>query len=305
MQVPDIELSELRYFHCVATSRSFAEGARRAHVSASTVSKAIKKLEEALGAVLLDRSSRQVALTEVGEIAFEHATRVLNSLHQLVDATDDALGRVRGDLHLGSTEEFAAAALPTTLSRLAQEHPELRVHTYLMGPDEVERRLLDGELDLGLVTGGAPPTTELTSEVLICSPERLVCGRYHPLFAQGHVEPEALAQFPFVVPRYFGEHEAGDRYPSDGPARTIGATVELVQMAVQMVLEGEFLAYLPEVMIRCQLNHDELRTVECLSVVQQTELHAWQRPGISTRNRVVLAALRSALEESLERECPV
>ncbi|MEM9456151.1 MAG: LysR family transcriptional regulator [Myxococcota bacterium] len=305
MQVPDIELSELRYFHCVATSRSFAEGARRAHVSASTVSKAIKKLEEALGAVLLDRSSRQVALTEVGEIAFEHATRVLGSLHQLVNATDDALGRVRGDLHLGSTEEFAADALPRTLSRLAQEHPELRVHTYLMGPQEVERRLLEGELDLGLVTGVAPVAAELESEVLLCSPERLICGRQHPLFAAGQVDPEALVQFPFVVPRYFGEHTPGDRYPKGGPPRTIGATVELVQMAVQMVLEGHFLAYLPEVMIRCQLNHDELRPVECLRTTHQTELSAWRRPGVSTRNRVVLTALRSALEESLQRECPV
>jgi len=305
MQLPDIELSELRYFHCVATARSFAEGARRAHVSASTVSKAIKKLEETLGVVLLDRSSRHVALTEAGEAVLARAGTVLDSICQLSEAADDASGRVRGDLQVGCTEEFAAHALHLALARLARVHAELRVHTYLMGPHEIERRLLDGELDLGLVFGGVTVAEDLRSEVLICSPISLVCGRGHPLHERGAVKAEALREHPFVVPRFFGERGSGDHYPAAGPPRTIGATVELVQMAIQMVVEGGFLAYLPDVMIRCQLNHGELVRLEGLPSGDETELCAWQRPGASTRTRTLIAAVELALRETLRLECVI
>ena len=72
-----------------------------------------------------------------------------------------------------------------------------------------------------------------------------------------------------------------------------------------MVMDGEFLAYLPDVMIRNQLDHGELRRLDVLPESPPTALSAWRRAGTSTRNQVVLTALRRALEESLDLECSV
>ena len=306
MRLPNIELNELRYFHCVATAGSFAEGARRAHVSPPAVSKAIKRLEETLDTTLFDRSGRKVALTPTGEVLLAHATRVLEAMQQLGSAVDDAQGVVRGTLSVGCTEEFAAHALPLALVRIAQRHPDLKVRTYLMGPVEMARHLLDGALDVGLVPGRDGISDDLEVIELMPSPVSVVCGRGHPLFEAGKVAMAETEVHPFVVPEFFAQSGARDPYPAEAPPRTVGATVELVNMAIQMVVEGGFLGCFPDVMIRCQLNHEEVRAVDGFGSLPDTELAAICRAGTQPLPSVqqLLDELRQALQETLTAPCP-
>ncbi len=306
MKLPDVELSELRYFYSVARAGSFAAGARRAHVSAPAVSKAIKKLEESLGAELFDRSGRKVSLTPAGEVLLVHVMTVLESLEQLGSAVASADDTLRGEVSVGTSEEFAAHALPLALVRLASDHPSLLVRTYLMGPEEMGRRLLDGDLDVGLTTARTDVPDSLRVSSLIESPMSVVCGRAHPLFGRPDVQPAALSGFPFVVPQFFGQQTPADGYPADAQPRVVGASAELVQMAIQMAVEGAFLGYFPDVMIRCQLNHRELWRLPGPAAAA-VELLAVRRPLAAHRAAVdaLLDQLRVALAETLDLECTI
>lgn len=307
MYLPNIELAELRYFYAVATAGSFAEGARQAHVSAPAVSKAIKKLEHALGAEVFDRSGRRVALTPAGEVLVEHAKGVLEAMSALSSAVDDVQGTVAGDIHVACTEEFAARALPMAIVAVAQAHPKLCVRTYLMGPDEIGRRLTDGDLDLGLVPGRRFVADHLVAIPLTESPASIVCGRHHPLYGERSVALDTMLEHAFVVPEFFGHGVPRDGWPADAPPRKLGATVELVQMAIQIVAEGRLLGCFPDVMIRCELNHDELSRIDGGIAVPATELVAVRRADGPRRTavRTLLDAVKVALADALSSECAI
>ena len=91
-----MELTELRYFYNVATTRSFSKGARLSYVSPPAISKAIKKLEEALDAQLLVRTTRRVNLTDRGEILLNHCRTVFEQIDTMRRDLDDADGSIRG-----------------------------------------------------------------------------------------------------------------------------------------------------------------------------------------------------------------
>lgn len=300
------ELSELRYFFHVATTRSFAEGAKRAHVSAPTISKAVKRLEDGLGTQLLHRTTRKVSLTDTGEIVLAYCRRVLGDLDAMQFELDDAEHNLRGEIRIGSMEAFSSYALPRAISRLTRRYPDLVPQTFMMGPTALEQHLLDGKIDIGLCVGGNL-IQHVDKEVLIESPGSLVCGRGHPLYERGTIRVEDLERHAFVVPRFFGrEHLPGvDQFPEDRYARKIGATVEMLQMAVELVVDGRFLGYFPDVGIRCQLNHGELRRLEGLELGTSFELCALVAPGIRPKAAVreLLCTLRDTLGEALSIEC--
>lgn len=301
MRIPDVELGELRYFHAVASAGSFAEGARRSHVSAPAVSKAIKKLEERLNVELFDRSGRKVALTSAGSVMLQKTTEVLEALEQLGGAVMATHTELRGELRIGTTEAFAAHALPVALARLVRAHPGLVPQTFLMAPALVERRLLEGDLDVGLISRRRSHPDGLRVESLVRSPTSIVCGVGHPLYGSERVDAEALQDHAFVTSRFFGQPESA---AAKVPGR-IGATVEMLQMAIQMVGEGSLLGVFPDVMIRCQLNHGELHRIPSTDPLPELELVALTRPSSASHPaaEALLSVLEPALEESLERHC--
>lgn len=306
MRLPDVELSELRYFHAVAQAGSFAEGARRAHVSPPAVSKAIKKLEQALGAALFDRSGRRIELTPTGRVLREHVDRVLGALEDLGTAAEESRGQVCGQLRVGTSQEFAAHALPLAIVRMQEAHPALEVQTFLLGPAEVATHLRAGDLDVGLRCGRDQIPDDLRIRSLAHSPTSTVCGVGHPLYDAEEVDDRALQASPFVALRFFGQAETRAPDPPGAPPRCIGATVDLLQMGIQMVTDGGFLGHFPDVMIRCQLNHGELRRVPG-APTGRAELVAITRPTAAARRatEVFLEHLRAALGESLSRECAI
>lgn len=301
------ELTDLRYFYHVATSRSFAEGARRSFVSAPAVSKAIKKLEEELGTTLLHRTTRRVTVTEPGELLLSHCRRLFEELGSLVDELAAGEGCVRGPLRVGSTEPFVAYALPRALAQLISEHPEVTPRTFNMSPAQMEEQLLRGAIDVGLAVGRERPHEHLSSHLLAESPTSLVCGPGHPLFDAGELDPDDLINHPFVVPRFFGREylPAGDHFPEDRYPRRIGATVELMQLAIQMVMEGAFLGVFPNVAIRCQLNHGELRALRGLELGPPVQLRALLRKKGKPKRAValLLERLERTIVEALRLEC--
>ena len=112
-------LTELRYIVAVARERHFGRAAEACHVSQPTLSVAIKKLEEELGAQIFERTSAEVAMTALGILIVEQAQRVLeesNALRHLAKHGQDPLS---GPLRLGAIYTVAPYLLPS-LVRVAR-----------------------------------------------------------------------------------------------------------------------------------------------------------------------------------------
>src|SRR6266704_2614875 len=101
-----MELTHLRYFGHVAEALSFGRGARLAHVTPPAISKAIKNLEDEIGAPLFERTTRKVALTDAGRVLLARCRRVLAEVEGIRRDLDEARSTIGGELRIGANEVF-------------------------------------------------------------------------------------------------------------------------------------------------------------------------------------------------------
>jgi DNA-binding transcriptional LysR family regulator len=117
-------LDEINAFAAVADARSFTQGARRLGVSAAQVSKLVARLENRLGARLLNRTTRDVSLTDTGRAFLERARQLLEDFQALESSVSEQ-GGPRGTLRLSTPVTFGAAQLTPALLDFAAAYPEV------------------------------------------------------------------------------------------------------------------------------------------------------------------------------------
>ena len=120
-----LDLDLLRSFVSVVDAGGFTRAGERVHRTQSTVSQQIRRLEETLGRVLLNRTGKHATPTEEGERLLSYARRIL----ALAEEARDVVARPGSDgvVRLGIPEDFAANRLTRLLSRFARSRPRLRL----------------------------------------------------------------------------------------------------------------------------------------------------------------------------------
>ncbi|MGF0537158.1 LysR family transcriptional regulator [Agrobacterium sp. ES01] len=178
-------LGDLEVFAQVIATGSMSTAARELGLSPAVVSKRIKRLEERLGTRLLQRTTRQISLTEAGQGFHE---RVIAVLAGLEDAEAFAAGRsseVRGTLKVSAPTSFGRMHVAPHLKAFMERHPELTIHLVLS--DEFTD-IVGGGFDLAIRIG------ELTDSSLVArklaSVRRVLCAA--PDYIASYGEPANL-----------------------------------------------------------------------------------------------------------------
>jgi len=146
---PSIELRHLRYFVVVSEELHFRRAAERLHIAQPPLSQAIRKLEQELGVVLLERTSRAVSLTPAGRVFFDEAREVLARFDRAVTEARRA-GGVGPDLRVGCTPYLPIDRMLLFLNALGTNEPGARPQVKHALPVEQVRCLRSDELDLGV-----------------------------------------------------------------------------------------------------------------------------------------------------------
>ncbi|MBS1878608.1 MAG: LysR family transcriptional regulator [Actinobacteria bacterium] len=146
-----MELRQLRYFIAVAEEGSFTVAARRLHVAQPGVSAQVRKLEEELGAPLLDRSDRAVRLTEAGTAVLAEARAAIAATEAAQGAVDDVVGLRRGRVRVGSVPSCPVADLPELLADFHRRFPEVEISLAEGNGEDLMRAIEAGRLDLAVV----------------------------------------------------------------------------------------------------------------------------------------------------------
>lgn len=183
---PNRDLNDVLAFTAVADSGSFTRAAERLGWPKSSVSHRVARLEQCLGARLLERSTRRLRLTEVGARFHEHAQRVLLELDQAAATVESFRSRPQGLLRISASVVLGQALLPAMLVEFATLHPEVRLFV-----DLNNRRvdLLEEGFDLAIRAGTLPDST-LVSRRLGRAAARLFAA---PAYLRRHGTPRAVA----------------------------------------------------------------------------------------------------------------
>ena len=245
-----MELRQLATFVAVAEEGSFTRAADRLHVVQSAVSAGVRKLEQELGAMLFDRSTHRVKLTDSGHALLPEARATLAAAQAAQDAVDEAQGGLRGTVVLGTMQAqgMRAIDLAGVLSAFTAEHARVEVQIrHSGGSSEMARDVRDGRLDLAFVAlpGGAPHGLELLP--LAHEPIVLVVPARHPLADRADIELGALGDEALIdLPPGWGIRMAVDRaFAAAGLTRTITYEVNDTATMVDFIRNGLGIGMLP------------------------------------------------------------
>jgi DNA-binding transcriptional LysR family regulator len=248
-------------FAHVVQSGSFVAGAERLKLSPSVASKHVARLEEHLGARLLNRSTRKLSLTEAGAAFYEHAARILEELSQSEHAVQRLQAEPSGRLKVSTLNSFSNAVLAPLLPEFMRRHPKVVLE--MVCNDRLVDLTEEG-YDLALRITREPPPNVVARK--LADIRFQVCGAPRYLERNGTpATPADLAThrclgYPLTVApgsawRFL--HDGRELSAPIQPAFEVNSVETLRALAVA----GEGLALLPTYAVGAELKSGQLVTV--------------------------------------------
>ncbi|MET8966851.1 LysR family transcriptional regulator [Streptomyces hydrogenans] len=279
-----METRELRYFVAVAEELHFGRAAQRLGIAQPPLSRAIRQLERRLGATLLDRSGRVVALTEAGSVLLAEGRAALDAVEAAERRTRRAAlaATDRPGVVLVTKAGASSDLLARLLDAYAAEPGAVPVDVILCGPAEQARLLREGRADVALLHRPFDSTAGLHTEELGTEGQVAVLPAGHPLTARAQVSLADLTGLPGLPLPRWPDPDGG--YPP-GPGPRVRDHAQLLQL----VALGRACAVAPE-SSRARL-HGDLAAVPVADAPPVTTVIAWPP---HSRSRAVADLVRTA-----------
>jgi DNA-binding transcriptional LysR family regulator len=188
-------LTRMRAFISVVEAEGFSAAARKIGRSKALLSKYVRELEDELGALLLNRTTRQFSLTEAGHTYYKRASEIVREVDSLAETVRDSSGDVKGRIRLSAPRTFADSMLGRSLIDFAREHPDIVLDISL---DDRFVDLVEEGFDVAI------RITRLQDSSLIAKRLSPFTVRYcaSPEFFERYgrpVEPQDLAKMPCII----------------------------------------------------------------------------------------------------------
>lgn len=267
-----LDFRQLRYFVVLADTLHFGRAAALLHISQPPLSRQIAALEEALGVVLFQRTSRQVELTAAGRHFHEQAARILASLDAAVRSTQATARGERGVLRVGFTMSAAWSVLPRLVKRFGDAYPDADIQLNEVLPRELNESLLSGQADIGIAFPWQRPAGLEYLRVYL-EPLCAVLPAGHRLAARPEIAVDELAGEPFIT---FPASTAPALHEmvigccrEHGFEPHVRLETHLQQTIVNLVSEGLGVSLVPQSMSRMQLPGAVFLPVSAPRMVEQ------------------------------------
>lgn len=273
------DIRQMRYFVTLAETLHFGRAAERLHLSQPPLSRQIAALEKSLGARLLERNTRQLALTAAGQRFLEDSRAALAAFDQACrNARLAEMGEL-GELRIGFMMHAAFTILPQLTRRFMAAWPQVRIQLREVVPGALPDDLLGGRFDAGILF---PPGRVKGLSFHVIHSERLCAAlpAGHPLSARSRIaardlRDEALIAAPEeVAPGLRGAILRWFR--QDGAVPAIRLETQLQQTIVSLVAERLGVALVPESLRKLGMAGVEFRPLVHAPGIEHCA--AW-RPG--------------------------
>src|SRR6185436_1015597 len=174
-----MELHSLRVFLSVANEKSFSRAAEKMLRTQPAISLSIQRLEAQLGEKLIDRSAKDMLLTDAGRIVLEYARRFENLQGDLENALAELRDKSAGRLTIGANESSTLYLLDH-IERFRRKFPKVKVQIRRSLSSKIPGQLVDGELELGILTYD-PEDDRLISQVIYSDHLSFIVSPQHKL----------------------------------------------------------------------------------------------------------------------------
>lgn len=196
-----LTMRHLRVVHVLGQELNVSRAAQRLHTSQPAVSTALRELEELLEARLFDRTTRSMAMTDVGRTLWHHADRILMEVDRTVEDLQLAAAGRGGELQIGMVPQMPADLLAGAVARLHAAGENYRIRVHEDHAAALARQLVLGHLDgvIGHLAIGLQPL-QLEVEELYQDSTCLVAAAGHPLARRRRLEWDELRRQRWLLP---------------------------------------------------------------------------------------------------------
>jgi len=195
-----MDFDQLHTFLEIVRLGSFSRAAESCYRSQPAVSAQIRQLEEELGVRLFDRVAGRVSLTAAGKRFADQAREMLELKRRSQQELREMSVVPRGELVIGANEASCLYILPGVFAEFKRKYPDVQISIYRTHGAAVVQRVLENALDFGIAQ--LPVVDRRLERVVIHADEIcLLVPAGHALARCSVLEPEALAQFPLLVPK--------------------------------------------------------------------------------------------------------
>ncbi|WP_321528413.1 LysR family transcriptional regulator [Sedimenticola selenatireducens] len=194
-----MDINALKAFLAVAETASFSVAAEQLHLTQPAVSKRVASLEEELNTRLFDRISRRISLTEAGRQLLPRAQRMIYELEDIRRSISNLNGEVNGRLTMGTSHHIGLRRLPPALKRYSRNYPEVQLDIRFMDSETACSAVLQGDLELAIVTLPTEPIANLTTRPIWHDPLLFVVSTEHPLASCRRVSLADLVSYQAVL----------------------------------------------------------------------------------------------------------
>lgn len=194
-----MDLRQLEHAVAVAEEGSFTRAAARLAISQPGLSASVRALERDVGAVLFERTTRQVLVTPAGTQLVNAARHILGEVADARRSVADVAGLSSGELAVGVVQTFSAVDVPAVLARFHRRHPDVAVTLREAPTEDLLSAVRVGGLDIAFVALDATPLPgTLVAVRTYVEPLSLLAARSHPLAGRRSVRLAALGGQVFV-----------------------------------------------------------------------------------------------------------
>jgi DNA-binding transcriptional LysR family regulator len=252
-----MDLNDIVVFTKVVETKSFTGAAEQLGLPKSTVSRKLAQLEERLGVRLVQRTTRKLALTDIGEAYYERAARIVADLAAAEQLVTDMQSTPRGRLRVTAPIDLSASYLGGIISEFTAQHPDVNVE--LDATDRVVD-LIEESFDVAIRIGPLPESTliakKLTSFVsLLCASPAYLAKKKAPATTEEIEEHDKVMFFPNARVSSWTLQNGEQTYELSRPVKFSSNNLMAVRAAA---LAGAGVSLLPEFIVACDIHEGKL-----------------------------------------------
>ena len=178
-----MNINQLKYFIAVSEYRSFSKAAEQYFLTQTAVTQQVQKLEETVGGQLIDRKTRPISVTPMGNVFLKEARAIVNRMDMAVLRTREASTGITGTLRIGYTKGYEHSNLTVKLRQFHHEYPNVLITCSRCDTDALASGLIDGQFDVIFTWDSTNICKDEAVEYQLQERVRLVVAMYgsHPL----------------------------------------------------------------------------------------------------------------------------
>ena len=240
-----MEIRKLEYFVTVCKYMNMTKAAEALLVAQPSISNSIKALESELEFDLFDRRKRQLQLTDEGKIFYDRALSILSHIDNVSREMNDLSKSGAGTIKLGVPPMIGTLIFPRLLIDYKKRHPHIKLQLSEEGSLETKRKIIEGEVDLGIIIlSGEKEQLEtcpiLDTEIVTCM------NRSHHLGRHSKMTPERLSKEKLIMLKegFYHREVILNYFRKHGVPANIAVSTNQLTTLESLVIQGVGISFL-------------------------------------------------------------